>query len=141
MSSFREALAGPSFPQALCKGDPNPDRFYLDSEAELEKVARELKAICFKCPHSTDCLAFAMSKGDLHGFWGGTLPRERRKLLRMRGEGKGKGQTRTERRSKIEVVVRYRKQGLTQKEVGELLGMSDRNVSKIEELARQRKVL
>jgi hypothetical protein len=38
-----------------------------------------------RCPVRVECLEYALQDGDCfdHGIWGGTTPRERRKLFRV----------------------------------------------------------
>lgn len=41
---------------------------------------RQAKLICQGCPVREQCLEWAMATGEPDGIWGGTSPRERRKL-------------------------------------------------------------
>jgi WhiB family redox-sensing transcriptional regulator len=40
----------------------------------------EAKAVCARCPVTSECLAFALSEGMEHGVWGGVDAVERRAL-------------------------------------------------------------
>jgi WhiB family redox-sensing transcriptional regulator len=42
------------------------------------------RAICDRCPVTAECLEYALANNEVHGCWGGTSERERRKLLRER---------------------------------------------------------
>jgi WhiB family redox-sensing transcriptional regulator len=39
---------------------------------------------CQECPVKAPCLEYALSRGEVHGVWGGTSERERVRLLRRR---------------------------------------------------------
>lgn len=61
----------------------DPEIFFPVSEAgpALNQVA-EAKAICARCPVTSECLAWALRAGEPVGVWGGTTPEERRYLRR-----------------------------------------------------------
>lgn len=42
----------------------------------------QARPICMSCPVREKCLAFALENQILHGMWGGTTERERRRMLR-----------------------------------------------------------
>ena len=44
---------------------------------------RRAKAVCAECPVADECLMYAIETGQSDGIWGGTTPRERRKLKRL----------------------------------------------------------
>lgn len=62
---------------AACAGHPTPDLWYDDSHTE------EARQICRGCPVTQPCLVDALERGDHHGVWGGTVPDQRRQLLRL----------------------------------------------------------
>jgi WhiB family redox-sensing transcriptional regulator len=61
----------------------DPDLFFplSSSGRALDQVA-EAKAICTGCRVRRECLAFALSTGQLHGVWGGLSEQERYLLWR-----------------------------------------------------------
>lgn len=48
------------------------------------QVAQRAQRICERCPVREECLADALATGTQHGVWGGTTPRQRRNLRRLR---------------------------------------------------------
>jgi WhiB family redox-sensing transcriptional regulator len=70
--------------QAACKG-ATPLFFGIEGENNSSRIARELraKAICKKCPVTSDCLQFALSN-DERGIWGGTTENYRNVTMRRR---------------------------------------------------------
>lgn len=42
------------------------------------------KSICKQCPHKIECAEWGIAN-EIHGIWGGTMPRERRILRRRKG--------------------------------------------------------
>lgn len=81
-TSFRELLnLGPAdktawVEDALC-AQTNPDAFYPEKGGST----REAKQVCLGCPVRSECLEYAMDRGERFGIWGGKSERERRKLL------------------------------------------------------------
>lgn len=47
-------------------------------------LAREAKAICYRCPVRMECLDEALSNGERFGIWGGMDQDERRREARLR---------------------------------------------------------
>lgn len=135
--SLAEVFAGPSFPEAKCKG--TYDDFFQESEMELEKVAREKIAICFTCPHRAECLEFALENREVHGIWGGTTPAMRRRTLRAQGNNSNYRSTTNEER--IALVTRAVKSGMTPKDIAHRWGLESNQVRRSIELAKQRKLL
>lgn len=41
---------------------------------------KQAKAVCFACPASSACLAYALDRVEPEGIWGGLTPQERRTL-------------------------------------------------------------
>lgn len=60
---------------AACRGT-DPDAFH-DSSTE---VMRQAKKVCRSCEVQMECLNDALIRNDPFGVWGGTEPRERRRL-------------------------------------------------------------
>lgn len=46
------------------------------------KLVKEAKAICHRCPVELECLRFALENNEKFGVWGGTSERERRLIRR-----------------------------------------------------------
>ena len=63
----------------------DPEWFFPVAEVgpALADVARA-KAVCARCAVARECLAWALREGEPDGVWGGTTPRERRRLRRVR---------------------------------------------------------
>ncbi len=62
---------------ALCRG-MDPDLFFPE-RGDLN-ATREAKKVCATCPHQAPCLEYALVHHEEHGVWGGTSPRDRRRL-------------------------------------------------------------
>lgn len=63
---------------ALCRTLP-PEMWFPDKNTPAEE--REItKAICGRCPMQRECLDYALADPTLDGIWGGTDPKDRRKL-------------------------------------------------------------
>lgn len=52
--------------RAVCATE-DPDLFHSESEADTLAA----QALCFTCPVSWDCLAWAVETGQKSGVWGG----------------------------------------------------------------------
>jgi WhiB family redox-sensing transcriptional regulator len=63
--------------QALCAQVDVGDIFYPEVGQGTVKVA---KSICLGCPVRELCLEYALKRSEPHGIWGGTTPRERRRM-------------------------------------------------------------
>jgi WhiB family redox-sensing transcriptional regulator len=59
----------------------DPDLFFPvgDFGPALSQAAAA-KRVCARCPVQDSCLAWALHSGEQDGIWGGTMPRERRRL-------------------------------------------------------------
>jgi len=66
---------------ARCRGT-HPSLFFPPEE-DGEEV-RDAKDICSRCPVIHECLEWALDTDEQFGVWGGTTPRERRRLQRVR---------------------------------------------------------
>lgn len=64
---------------AACR-DMDPDAFFVPRGSRT--MATEAKAICQGCPIRERCLERGLDEPE--GIWGGTTPRERREINRMR---------------------------------------------------------
>lgn len=67
--------------QARCRTDPkvSTDDFFPE-RGEVRPAS--VTACCSRCPVREACLDFALTYRVKHGFWGGTTPRERRRLAK-----------------------------------------------------------
>lgn len=65
---------------ALCAQIDVGDIFY----PELGQSGEDAKRICRICPVSQWCLNEALTADEWHGIWGGTSPKERRRIRRDR---------------------------------------------------------
>lgn len=70
--------------RAVCR-DEDPELFFAVGETGPALLQNEeAKAVCRRCPVVTECLTYALNRGEV-GVWGGTDERERRVLsLRRR---------------------------------------------------------
>lgn len=71
-------------PRAACAKESNPDVMFVEIRGDWEPARR----VCASCPLDLKvaCLKWAVSPASWqdHGMWGGTTPRERRKLVKER---------------------------------------------------------
>ncbi len=79
-----DALADYQFEEwregAACADDTEGIFFPDDGDVG---AMRRAKSICADCPVAEDCLVYAIDTNQSVGIWGGTTPRERRKLKRQ----------------------------------------------------------
>jgi len=54
--------------------------FFPISYAGYSPEVKQAKAVCFACPASSACLAYALDRVEPEGIWGGLTPQERRTL-------------------------------------------------------------
>jgi WhiB family redox-sensing transcriptional regulator len=66
---------------ARCRGS-SPAVFFPAEDEGPE--AQRAKAICAACAVRKECLEEALAAREQFGIWGGTTPRERRRIERMR---------------------------------------------------------
>lgn len=66
--------------------DEDPELFFPVAISGPAAVAQEnaAKAVCARCPVSSDCLSEALQMGQTHGVWGGASPAELRTMLRRK---------------------------------------------------------
>lgn len=86
--------AGTKFPfngTQACANVEDPDIFFPDYERgnkqnndREKKKEDQAKAICNSCSFIADCLEYALVEGP-EGIWGGTNPKERKKIRQRRG--------------------------------------------------------
>lgn len=62
---------------ALC-AETDPEIFYPEQGASTAPA----KMICGRCEVKSECLDYAIERGEKFGVWGGLSERERRKLLK-----------------------------------------------------------
>ena len=70
--------------EAACRGS-NPDVFHPSKGGDKWSGTSLAKAICRRCPVTTQCLAWALEHKERHGVWGGFSPKERARLRREGG--------------------------------------------------------
>lgn len=64
---------------AACR-DESTQLFFPDNRTPVVEVERAY-SVCEGCPVHDECLIFALRQGDkVHGIWGGTSERERKRL-------------------------------------------------------------
>jgi len=59
--------------------DEDPNLFFPEYYNDLEAVEKA-KTICGNCWIKDECLEYAMQTSNLDGIWGGTTPRDRKRL-------------------------------------------------------------
>ena len=64
---------------AACYMADDPDLFY----PERGGTPARARAFCDGCAVKAECLAWAISKRETYGIWGGTSERQRRRLLQI----------------------------------------------------------
>lgn len=92
MGDLSELFRQPDWQQnAQCIGTDNSvffghakGTYYKDEtkvkETELDRIA---KSICKVCIVQAECLDFAITTGQTEGIWGGSTPKERRRIRRQ----------------------------------------------------------
>lgn len=75
---LRAGLVLPDLHGAVCKGQDPAPWFPRTGESPEEG-----KALCHGCPARSECLDWALGKGEPLGTWGATTPPERATMLRQ----------------------------------------------------------
>jgi WhiB family redox-sensing transcriptional regulator len=88
MGPLEALMAGKDLPTVAEIVHPPP--WHTDAECRrhpeltwfptLSYQAAPAKRVCAACPVRVECLAYAISKSDLDGIWGGLSAKERRRL-------------------------------------------------------------
>lgn len=77
--------------QQQCQLEGDPDWWFDYNEegksqfSEKSDETRMAISICNRCDALEDCREFALQYSDLHGVWGGLMPRERTSIRRNMG--------------------------------------------------------
>ena len=76
--------------RAICR-DEDPELFFPvgNSGPALLQIA-EAKAVCQRCPVTSECLAWALEAGQDAGVWGAMSEDERRSLKRRRARARAR---------------------------------------------------
>lgn len=80
-------LADESWRQVADCRDTDPSVFFPVGTVEAQALYERARGVCAGCPSRLQCLAFGL--GEDNGCWGGTSPRDRRRIrkaLRERQE-------------------------------------------------------
>jgi WhiB family transcriptional regulator, redox-sensing transcriptional regulator len=68
--------------RAACR-DEDPELFYpVGTSGPALLQITEAKAVCRRCPVAAECLAWALTRGEDSGVWGGMSEDERRAVKR-----------------------------------------------------------
>lgn len=67
----------PLFDQARCADVKDKDFFFPDGRSIEAERLPQLQAICRSCIHEKECLAYALRKQIVLGFWGGSTAQQR----------------------------------------------------------------
>lgn len=107
--------------RAVC-AQTDPEEFFPEKGGST----RQAKAVCRGCEVRTQCLAYAVARGERFGVWGGLSERERRALTKS-----GTGPTRhgVTREFDAEVAA-LTASGWTLAAIAERLDTTDRRVSR-----------
>jgi WhiB family redox-sensing transcriptional regulator len=97
----------------------SPNLFFSDTQGES---SREALAVCAACPVRSECLAYALDNNEILGVWGGTTPKQRRRMQRRNAASPKIGARRAE-------VARLRAEGLSQADIAKQLGVGQATVS------------
>jgi hypothetical protein len=102
---------------------------FFPGRGESAEPARQ---ICARCPVRQPCLEFALSRGILHGIWGGLADRDRR-ALRTRHVGAA-------RRERDAAIAAAAAAGSTTAAIGRAFGLARTSVTRVlsHDLDRQR---
>jgi len=76
----------PTQPEAECS-DSLDEFFMMEGEnarAFERRAEKELIPRCARCAITATCLEGALSRGEAYGVWGGTTPRMRDQLRKLR---------------------------------------------------------
>lgn len=116
MTRTEEELAWQT--DALC-AQTDPEAFF----PEKGNSPRDAKRVCADCPVATLCLEYALRENMQHGIWGGLTTLERRRLPKPK---------RTKSTSDRDAAIkRMRAAGLSDEEIGERVGLSARQVTRV----------
>lgn len=76
-----QPLPVPNLDNGLCRGMPT-SWWFPDAAPSPEQRQRSARAIelCEQCPELKRCLDFALKYPSVQGIWGGTFPRQRRRM-------------------------------------------------------------
>jgi WhiB family redox-sensing transcriptional regulator len=69
----------PWMAEGACRGS-DVDVFFPPFGGDAASFADRAKAVCRTCPVIHLCLEFALRENERHGVWGGTTPKERRRM-------------------------------------------------------------
>jgi WhiB family transcriptional regulator, redox-sensing transcriptional regulator len=104
--------------RAACRGaDLN---LFFPGRGESAEPARQ---ICAGCPVWQPCLNYALSRGIVHGIWGGLTERDRR-ALRSRHAGAA-------RRERDEAIVAASAAGHSKAAIGRAFGLAATSVTRV----------
>lgn len=74
--------SGDWWSRSACRAE-DPELFFPAARSvTLFVQLAKAKAICGRCPVSSECLRYALATGQQHGVWGGKSEEERRVLRR-----------------------------------------------------------
>jgi WhiB family redox-sensing transcriptional regulator len=69
----------PWMAEGACRGS-DVDVFFPPRGADASKWAEGAKTVCRRCPVIHLCLEYALRANETSGVWGGTTPKERRRM-------------------------------------------------------------
>lgn len=112
---------------ALC-AQTDPEEFFPEKGGST----RQAKRVCMSCDVRTECLDYALERGERFGIWGGLSERERRKLRGEAGARPGGQPDPAGDRRAAELA----EAGMTVPEIAKALGVTPRSAER--KLARHR---
>jgi Transcription factor WhiB len=69
-------------PPVPCRVE-DPAAWWPDKKNADSALTRGAVAACRRCPVAAECLSYALAADERFGVWGGTLPEERRQVVRQ----------------------------------------------------------
>lgn len=85
MTDLLRAIDVPRWNEGALCAQTDPELFF--PEVGQTDVVREARQLCARCPLQQECREYAIHHGELHGIWGGTTDRERRRIRMERRRG------------------------------------------------------
>ena len=114
---FDALTDSPKFTKAKCAEIEDKDFFFPDSALQWELRLERLEDLCGNCPHRVECRDYAIKEEIIEGFWGGTTPGQRKKIIK-------RNKTKEDRRSEaVREVQSLLEAGLTKEQIAKKLGI------------------
>ncbi len=83
MNSGQALAAGIEAEGGVTPCQSAPDVFFPEDNG-VKGAVTYARQLCSECPVKMLCLDYALDYGEFVGVWGGTVPNERKRMLRQR---------------------------------------------------------